>query len=72
MQKDFGSYVMSIEGSPDIKSHVELSPSTGRNNGIFSLKINSSGLLDYEDNSKRNVTFRVCWAIWFISIHASI
>jgi hypothetical protein len=29
-------------------------------------------LLDYEDNSKRNVTFTVCWAIWFIYIPLSI
>jgi hypothetical protein len=59
-QKDSGSYVMSIEGSPEIKSHLELSPNTGRNNGTFSLRITSSGLLDYEDSNKRNVTFTVC------------
>lgn len=50
---------MTIRGPPEVSQYVELSPTTGRNNGIFSLKINSSNLLDYEDMLKRNVTFEV-------------
>ncbi|XP_057368096.1 cadherin-23-like [Daphnia carinata] len=57
--KDKGSYVMAIRGSPDVNQYVELSPTTGRNNGIFSLRINSPKLLDYEDSTKRNITFQV-------------
>ncbi|KAK4025229.1 hypothetical protein OUZ56_014304 [Daphnia magna] len=57
--KEKGSYVMMIQGPPDVNQYVKLSPTTGRNNGIFSLSINSPNLLDYEDSKKRNITFQV-------------
>ncbi|KAI9562557.1 hypothetical protein GHT06_010010 [Daphnia sinensis] len=57
--KDNGSYTMTIQGSPDVNQYVKLSPTTGRNNGTFSLSINSPNLLDYEDSTKRNITFQV-------------
>lgn len=60
-QKEKGSYVMMIQGPPDVNQYVKLSPTTGRNNGIFSLSINSPNLLDYEDSKKRNITFQVRW-----------
>ena len=63
---------MSIEGPLEITSHLELSPSSGRNDGIFSLTIISTGLLDYENNAKQNVTFTVCKANINLQIHASL
>jgi hypothetical protein len=51
----------------------KLSPSTGlNNNGTFSLRIASSGLLDYEDGNKRNVTFTVCKANINLQIYTSL
>lgn len=54
-----GSYSVKLEGPDEIIQQLELSPTTGRNTGIFSLKIKSPDLLDYEDVAKRNITVAV-------------
>lgn len=56
--KEFGSYVVEIQGQPSQTAYLQLNPpgGNGRNDASFFISITGKDLLDYEDPSKRNVT----------------